>query len=81
MAQRNDEAEDLEAERLLKGVKSDLPDYPNWRKGIFWGLACAIPAFAAAYLSVPASKFQIAGIFAILIYLGAGGLLAFKPPK
>ena len=79
MAQRKTGEEDEDIK--IPDIRVDIPDYPNWRRGIVWGLGCAIPAFAAAYLTVPALKFQIAGIFAVLVYLGVGGILAFKPPK
>ncbi len=79
MAQRK--IDDGDEDIKIPDIRIDIPDYPNWRRGIVWGLACAIPAFAAAFLTVPSSRFQIAGIFSILVYLGVGGLLAFKPVK
>ena len=61
-------------------VKVDIPDYPNWRRGIRLGLICAIPAFGLAWL-VPKADLQFTGTCAIIAYLAVGGLTAFKPPR
>ncbi len=72
---------DKERDIKIPEVKVDLPDYPNWKRGIILGLICAIPVFGLAYFLVPKSDLQFAGTCAIIAYLAVGGLTAFKPPK
>lgn len=61
-------------------VKVDIPDYPNWRRGMLAGLLCGLPVFAIVCM-VPKADLQLAGACAIIAYLAVGGIVAFRPVK